>query len=260
MPYKNIKVTTKDNIATVTLSRPKALNALNVETLDELVAVFEDIADDPEIGGVIVTGEGEKAFVAGADISEMAEMDVREAHDFSALGQETLNMIESIGKPVIAVVNGYALGGGLEVAMACDIILASEKARFGQPEVKLGVIPGFGGTQRLVRRVGAHLAKEIIFSGQQFDAQRALAIGLVNAVHPPEQLMDAAVKMMKAIMANGPVAIELAKSAINNGADLTLESGMIIERDAFAQCFATDDQQEGMKAFIEKRDPKFKGE
>jgi len=260
MPYKNIKVENKDGIAVVTLSRPKALNALNVETLGELVAVFEDLADDVEVGGVILTGEGEKAFVAGADITEMIEMDVREAHDFSALGQETLSMIESIGKPVIAAVNGFALGGGLEIAMCCDIILASEKARFGQPEVKLGVLPGFGGTQRLVRRVGAHLAKEIIFSGQQFDAQRALAIGLVNAVHPPEQLMDAAIKMMKTIMANGPVAIELAKSAINNGADLTLDSGVIIERDAFAQCFATEDQKEGMKAFIEKRNPKFRGE
>ena len=260
MAYKNIKFAVKDRIAIVTISRPKALNALNVETLDELVAVFEELADDPDVGGIILTGEGETAFVAGADISEMAEMDVREAHDFSALGQETLNMIAGIGKPVIAVVNGYALGGGLEIAMACDIILASEKARFGQPEVKLGVIPGFGGTQRLVRRVGAHLAKEIIFSGQQFDSQRALAIGLVNALHPPEQLMDAAVKMMKNIMANGPVAVELAKSAINNGADLNLETGLIIERDAFAQCFATQDQGEGMKAFAEKRDPKFKGE
>jgi enoyl-CoA hydratase len=260
MGLKNIKIGKSDRIATVTINRPKALNALNVETLEELVETFEEMGDDPKVGGVILTGEGEKAFVAGADIAEMLEMGVREAHDFSSLGQETLDMIETLEKPVIAAVNGYALGGGLEIAMACDIILASEKSRFGQPEVKLGTLPGFGGTQRLVRRVGMHLAKEIIFSGLMFDAHRALAMGLINGVYPPEQLMDAAIKMMKTIMANGPVAVALAKSAINNGADLNISTGLIIERDAFAQTFATSDQKEGMKAFLDKRDPKFKGE
>lgn len=260
MKFKNIKVETSDRIATVTISRPKAMNALNVDTLEELVAVFEELGEDTSVGGVILTGEGDKAFVAGADIAEMVEMGVREAHDFSELGQKTLDLIENLEKPVIAVVNGFALGGGIELAMACDIIIASEKARFGQPEVKLGILPGFGGTQRLVRRVGAHLAKEIIFTGQMLDAQRALDMGLINSVQPPEQVMESAIKMMKTIMANGPVAICLAKSAINNGADLNLGTALILERNAFAQCFATSDQSEGMKAFLEKREPKFKGE
>lgn len=259
MEFKNIKVEVADRVATVTISRPKALNALNVETLMELSMAFDDIECDDDVGGVILTGEGEKAFVAGADISEMSEMDVREARDFAELGQGLMNLIENLSKPVIAAVNGYALGGGTELAMSCDIILAGEKARFGQPEVKLGVIPGFGGTQRLVRRVGSHLAREMIFTGQMIDAQRALAIGLASAVHPPDKLMEAALAMMKTILANGPVAIAMAKRAINEGADLSLATGLTIERDAFAQCFAGPDQKEGMTAFIEKREPKFVG-
>lgn len=259
MSWENLKIDKKDEIAIVTINRPKALNALNVETLSELVDAFEELKEDDEVGGVLLTGAGDKAFVAGADIAQMREMEVREARDFSDFGQNTLLLIESMPKPVIAVVNGFALGGGLEIAMACDIILASEKARFGQPEIKLGVIPGFGGTQRLVRRIGMNLAKELIFTGGIIDANRAQAIGLVNAVYPPEKLMDESVAMMKTILANGPIAVEMAKSAINTGADQTITIGMALERDAFANCFATDDQKEGMTAFLEKRDPKFKG-
>lgn len=257
MDYKNLKISVKDRIATVTISRPKALNALNVETLEELIGAFEDIEDNSDVSGVILTGEGEKAFVAGADISEMLNMGVRESHDFAELGQETFHLIESLEKPVVAAVNGYALGGGMEIAMSCDIILAGENARFGQPEVKLGVIPGFGGTQRLVRRVGGHIAKEIIFSGLQFNAQRAMAIGLVSAVYPPAQLIAEAEKLMKTILSNSAVAVGLAKHAINRGADLELGTGLLVERDAFSQCFASPDQKEGMMAFIEKRPPKF---
>ena len=258
MSWENLKVDKKDDIATVTINRPKALNALNVETLSELVDAFEELKEDDDIGGVLLTGSGEKAFVAGADIAQMRDMDVREARDFSDYGQNTLLLIESMPKPVIAVVNGYALGGGLEIAMACDIILASEKALFGQPEIKLGIIPGFGGTQRLMRRAGMNIAKELIFTGGMIDAGRALAIGLVNAVYPAEKLMDEAIAMMKIILANGPIAVEMAKSAINTGANQTITVGMALERDAFATCFATEDQKEGMTAFLEKRDPEFK--
>ena len=258
MAWENLKIERKDNIATVTINRPKALNALNVETLSELVDAFEELKEDDDVGGVLLTGAGDKAFVAGADIAQMRNMEVREARDFSDFGQNTLLLIENMPKPVIAVVNGFALGGGLEIAMACDIIFASENARFGQPEIKLGIIPGFGGTQRLVRRIGMNLAKELIFTGGIIDANRALATGLVNAVYPPEKLMEEAIAMMKTILANGPIAVEMAKGAINTGADQTITVGMALERDAFANCFATDDQKEGMTAFLEKRDPKFK--
>jgi len=260
MTWDNLTLKVKDHIGILTINRPKALNALNVETLSDLIDALDQIVENDDIGGVLLTGAGDKAFVAGADIGEMEGMDVREARDFAMLGQSTFSNIENLSKPVIAVVNGFALGGGLEIAMACDLILASEKARFGQPEVKLGVIPGFGGTQRLVRRVGAHLAKELILTGSYIKSKRALDIGLINAVYPPDELMDEAVAMMKKILANGPVAVQLAKAAINTGADENLEVGLTLERDAFAQCFATDDQDEGMKAFLEKREPDFKGE
>jgi len=260
MAWDNVKLEVEDRIGIVTINRPKELNALNVETLSDLIEAFQQIEEDDEIGGVLLTGSEKKSFVAGADIAQMRDMDVREARDFSTLGQNTLLLIENLPKPVIAVINGYALGGGLEIAMACDVIIASEKAQFGQPEVKLGIIPGFGGTQRLVRRVGMNVAKELILTGAYIDASRALAVGLANSVYPPDKLMDEAIAMMKKMLANGPVALELAKYAINAGADESLGLGLALERDAFAQCFATEDQAEGMIAFLEKRDPDYKGE
>lgn len=259
MKYENIKVEIMEKIAVVTINRPKALNALNTRTIMELGMVFQEVYDHEDVLGVILTGEGQKAFVAGADIEEMSAMTVREARDFAEMGQEVLNEIENFPKPVIAAVNGYALGGGTELAMACDIILAAQNARFGQPEVKLGVIPGFGGTQRLMRRVGMHIAKELIFTGQMIEAVRAKEIGLVSEVYPLDKLMEEAKKMMNTIIANGPFAVATAKYVMNAGADLPLLHSLILEKDAFSQCFAGPDQAEGMKAFLEKRTPKFVG-
>lgn len=259
MSWENVTMEIKDGIATVTINRPKQLNALNVATIKDLSDVFDEIKKNDEIKGILLTGSGDKAFVAGADIAQMRNFGVREARDFAERGQTTFSKIEDLPKPVIAVVNGYALGGGLELAMSCDIIIASEKARFGQPEVKLGVIPGFGGTQRLVRRVGMHLAKELIFSGEMITAERAAAMNLVNTVYPPAKVMEKATELLRTILANGPIAISMAKSAINGGADQTISIGFLIERDSFAQCFASEDQKEAMGAFVEKRDAKFKG-
>lgn len=257
--YENIKIEIADKIAVVSINRPKALNALNTRTIMELGMAFQEVYHHEEVLGVILTGEGQKAFVAGADIEEMSAMTVREARDFAEMGQEVLNEVENFPKPVIAAVNGYALGGGTELAMACDIILASENARFGQPEVKLGVIPGFGGTQRLMRRVGMHIAKELIFTGQMIDAKRAKEIGLVSEVYPQDRLMEEAKKMMTTIISNGPFAVATAKYVMNAGADMPLLNALILEKEAFAQCFAGPDQAEGMKAFLEKRTPNFVG-
>jgi len=259
MDWKNVTMEEKDSVATITINRPKAMNALNIDVLKDLWKAVKEIEKQEQINGVIITGAGDKAFVAGADIAQMKDMGVMEAREFAAIGQSVFMRIENLPRPVIAAVNGYALGGGLELAMCCDIILAAEKAMFGQPEVKLGIIPGFGGTQRLTRRVGINIAKELIFTGKYISAQEALEIGLVNAVHPKKSLMEEANKLMETILSNGPVALELAKSAINDGADQDLRVGMTIERDAFSQCFATDDQKEGMSAFLEKRDPEFIG-
>jgi enoyl-CoA hydratase len=212
-----------------------------------------------EVRVVIITGAGEKSFVAGADIASMKEMGPREALAFAELGQGVFGMIEHMGKPVIAAVNGFALGGGCELAISCDIVLASAKARFGTPEVNLGVFPGFGGTQRLTRLLGKARAKEVIFSGEMFDATRALAIGLINRICPPEELLDEARRLARTIMTKGPVAVALAKQSIEAGYDLVLDRGLLIERTLFAQCFDTADQKEGMAAFLEKREPKFEG-
>ena len=248
-----------EGIATVTINRPKQLNALNPEVLMNFREVLIECDSRDDVGVVIVTGAGEKSFVAGADIAAMKEFGPREGMAFSELGQGVFNTIERMSKPVIAAVNGYALGGGTELAISCDIVLASAKARFGTPEVNLGVFPGFGGTQRLTRLVGKARAKEIIFSGEMFDAARALAIGLINRICPPEELMEEARNLAKTIMTKGPVAVSLAKQAIEAGYDLDLEKGLLIEQTLFAQCFDTEDQKEGMAAFIDKRDPEFKG-
>ena len=248
-----------EGIATVTINRPKQMNALNTDVLYKLREVLLECGRREDVKVVIITGAGEKSFVAGADIAEMKEMTPRQGMAFSETGQSVFSLIEQLPKPVIAAVNGYALGGGTEMAISCDIILASEKARFGTPEVNLGVFPGFGGTQRLTRLLGKARAKEIIFSGEMFDATRALAIGLINRVCPPEELMEEAVNLAKTIMSKGPVALELAKKSIEKGFDMDLDKALLLERSLFAQCFDTEDQKEGMSAFIDKREPDFKG-
>jgi len=248
-----------EGIATVTINRPKALNALNVELLLRLRERLLECGARDDVRVVIVTGAGEKSFVAGADIAAMKEMTPRQALAFAELGQSVFDTVEQLPKPVIAAVNGYALGGGTELAISCDIILASEKAKFGTPEVNLGVFPGFGGTQRLPRLLGKARAKEVIFSGEMFDAARALAIGLINRICPPEELMEEARNLARTIMSKGPVAVALAKQSIEAGYDLDLDKGLLIERTLFAQCFDTEDQKEGMGAFLEKRESKFQG-
>jgi enoyl-CoA hydratase len=258
MGYENILVEAEGNIGTITLNRPKALNALNSQMLGELRSAAAELESNDAVKVVIITG-AERAFAAGADIAEMMPMSTLEGQRHAKLGQDTLAAFENMGKPVIAAVNGFALGGGCELAMACDIRLASEKAKFGQPEVKLGIMPGFGGTQRLPRLVGRAKAKELIFTGEMIDAAEAHRIGLVNAVYPPDALMEEARKMADLIAQNGEIAVTLAKRAINRGIEVDLNSGCALEAEVFSLCFSTEDQKEGMKAFVEKRPAKFKG-
>jgi enoyl-CoA hydratase len=259
MEYKNILFEVADGVATITINRPKALNALNSEVMCELYDAAIKCKTDEAIKVVILTGSGEKSFVAGADISQMAELRPQQAMEFMEAGIETFRMYEVLPKPVIGAINGFALGGGVELAMSCDIRLASENARFGQPEILIGLIPGWGGTQRLARLVGMGRAKEYIMAGGQIDAKRAYEIGLVNQVYPLDQLM-AETKKLAAKMANLPgFALKMAKHAINFGYDLSLDNAMRLETECCSQCFSTDDQKEGMKAFLEKRKPAFKG-
>jgi enoyl-CoA hydratase len=246
--------------AVITISRPEALNALNSATLKALKDVVAQVRNDRDIRYVIVTGSGEKAFVAGADIKEMLDLNPIQTREFMLLGQSAFNDLEDLPQPVIAAVNGFALGGGSELAMACDIIVASEKAKFGLPEVTLGIHPGFGGTQRLPRLVGKAVAKELIFTGKMIGAQEAKDIGLVNSVVPPDQLMDAVRELGQKIAGNGPVAVQLAKSAVNRGTETDLGTGLAYEADTISLAFSTKDAREGMSAFIEKRKPDFKGE
>lgn len=255
--FETLKYEMKDGIAYVTISRPKAMNALSAEVLGELKTVFEQIADDPEAQIVILTGEG-KAFVAGADIAQMASYSGVEGQDIIRKGSRIINYIESMDKPVIAAVNGFALGGGCELAMACDIRIASEKAKFGQPEVGLGIIPGFGGTQRLPKLVGKGMSKYLIMTGEMIDAQEALRIGLVEKVVAPEKLMDTCEALARTIMSNAPIAIKTAKIAINNGIMLDTNTSIALESEAFGGPFCSEDRVEGMTAFLEKRKPDFK--
>ena len=253
----NVKLELDGSVAIVTMNRPKALNALNNQTLDELEKIFTLLAKTPEVLGVIITGEG-KGFVAGADIKQMQSYGAEDGRNYAEYAQSVFNKIESLEKPVIAAVNGYALGGGCELSMSCDIRIASEKAVFGQPEAKLGLIPCFGGSQRLPRLVGTGIAKELIYTCRQVKAEEALAIGLVNKVVPAESLMDEAKAMMAQIVAVAPIAIRYAKVAINKGVNLDLYNALELEKDVSALCFATEDKQEGVDAFIEKRAPQFK--
>ncbi len=259
MSYQNILVEVDGPIALVTVNRPKALNALNAETIDELNAAFEAMADQREIRAAILTGAGEKAFVAGADIAAMAGMDADGASAFSARGHQLGETLANLPQPVIAAVNGYALGGGTELAMACDFIYAADNAKFGQPEVNLGVIPGFGGTQRLARRCGTAIAMELVTTGDTITAAEALRIGLVNKVVPAAELMATARAAAKKIAEKGPIAVAAAKRAIRASEETWLGDGIQLEIRSFASCFDTADQKEGMQAFLQKRPAQFTG-
>ncbi|WP_419176277.1 enoyl-CoA hydratase-related protein [Desulfosediminicola sp.] len=256
----NVRFEKKGAVAVVTIDRPKALNALNFETLKELQCFFYEIDMDREIGAVILTGGGDKAFVAGADIAHMQELDARAGAEFAELGHQVMSALENLNQPVIAAVNGFALGGGCELAISCDIRIASENARFGQPEVNLGVIPGFGGTQRLPRIIGRGLAAELLFTGDMIDATEAHRIGLVNKVVLAEQLLPTCMTMAEKITSKGPVAIRLCKETMKNGLEMDIGRACRYEAVQFGQCFATSDQKEGMKAFLEKRRAEFTGE
>ena len=257
MDFKNLLITKDQNVAILTINRPKALNALNTELLNELDMAFDNLEMDPEVFVIILTGEG-KAFVAGADIGEMKDKSPEEAREFGMLGSKVFRKLELMDKTVIAAVNGFALGGGCELAMSCDIILAGEKAKFGQPEVGLGITPGFAATQRLPRIVGIKKAKELILTGDMIGAEEAGKIGLVNHVVPQEELMTKAIEMAKNIASKGQIAVRYAKSAINRGIETDMDTGNAIETDLFALCYANEDQKEGMAAFLEKRKAEFK--
>lgn len=255
--FETIKYETKDGIVLITVNRPQALNALNPQVLDELYKAFEQFDADESADVAILTGEG-RAFVAGADIVAMSTMSTLEGRNLGIKGHKLMNYMENIEKPIIAAVNGFALGGGCELAMACDIRVASSKAKFGQPEVGLGIIPGFGGTQRLPRLVGRGMAKYLIFTADTIDAQEALRIGLVEKVVEPDALMDEVCSIAKKISAKAQLAIGLAKSAINDGYNLDMKIASKIEIESFGQLFSTEDQKEGMSAFLNKTNATFK--
>lgn len=253
----NLLLEVENNVAVVTINRPKSLNALNTETLQELNKLLTELKSNKAVKVVILTGAGEKAFVAGADISEMVNATAEEGRAMALLAYETFGMLENMPQVTIAAVNGYALGGGCEIAMACDIRVASENAKFGQPEVGLGILPGFGGTQRLPRLVGKGRAKELIFTCDQVDANEAYRIGLANKVVPLAELLDSCKAMAAKILSKGTYAVTLAKSSINTGMDTDLASGLKFEADLFGLSFATEDKKEGMSAFLEKRKANF---
>ena len=255
---KNVTLEKEGNLAIITINRPKALNALNSDTLKDLDVAITNIENDNDIYCVILTGAGEKSFVAGADIAEMKDLDSKGGEEFGLLGNKVFRRLETLNKPVIAAISGFALGGGCELAMACDIRIASEKAKFAQPEAGLGITPGFGGTQRLPRIVGLGKAKELIYTCAMINAEEALRIGLVNKVVPLENLMDEAKKMAAAINANAPIAVKLCKDAINRGMQVDMDKAIEIEAEDFGKCFDSEDQVEGMTAFLERRAKNFK--
>ena len=258
-PPENVRFELRDGVAVVTLARPKALNALNDATLDELTLVFAQVMSDPAVKAVVVTGDGEKAFVAGADIAELARMTPEEARRSSAKGQAVLDGIERCGKFVVAAVNGFALGGGLELALACHVRFACPEAKLGLPEVTLGLIPGYGGTQRLARLVGTGRALEMILSGDMIDAATAERIGLVERVVPRAELVGAAEAFARRVASRGPLAVRYAIEAVVRPTSPDVRAGFASESDLFAKCFATADMREGTKAFLEKRKADFKG-
>ena len=250
--YQTIKYEKDAGIGIVTINRPEALNALNSTVISELEQVVTELENDRELRAVILTGEG-RSFVAGADIGEQKPLDLDGGRRWGQRGSALMRRIEKLEVPTIAAVNGFALGGGCELALSCDIILASEKAKFGQPEVGLGITPGFSGTQRLPRRVGIGKAKELIYSGKMIKADEAEKIGLVNAVYAPEELMNGALEMAKSFTKNAPIAVKYAKACIDRGMQMDIDDGIAVENELFAMCFATQDQKEGMGAFLEKR-------
>ena len=259
MTFENLLFEKKNGIGYVTVNRPKALNALNLATMEELRAAFTDLQNDGSIRAVILTGAGEKAFVAGADINELAQQDAATGKAFAQRGQSVLDLIENLGKPVIACLNGFTLGGGCELALACTMRLASENAKLGQPEVKLGIVPGYGGTQRLPRLVGKGMAMQLVLTGEMISAQEALRIGLVNEVLPAADLIARAEAIAAKIAANAPLAVQYSMEAVNKGTETTLAEGLVLEATLFGACCATEDKREGTAAFLEKRAAKFQG-
>jgi enoyl-CoA hydratase/carnithine racemase len=260
LTLENVLYEKKDDVAYVTVNRPKAMNALNRKTWEELRAAFEDARDDVTVRGIILTGAGDKAFIAGADISELATVTAVRAEESSRYGQDVLNFVENLGKPVIAAINGFALGGGCETAMACTIRVASETAKFGQPEVKLGLVPGGGGTQRLPRLVGKGRALQIILSGEVISAQEAYRIGLVNEVVPAAEVIARAEAILRQIFANAPLAVKYSLEAVNKGLEITQSEGQALEAAFFGLCAGTEDKKEGTQAFLQKRAARFQGQ
>jgi enoyl-CoA hydratase len=259
MTFSNILFEKKNAIAYITVNRPKVLNALNMATMEELRAAFHDIKNDAEVRVVILIGAGEKAFIAGADIGELAKHDAVSGKEYTHRGQSVLNLIENLGKPVIACINGFALGGGCEIAMACTMRLASESAKLGQPEVKLGIIPGYGGTQRLPRLVGKGVAMQLVLTGEMITAQEAHRIGLVNEVVAAAELIPRAEAIAQKVIANAPLAVQYTMEAVNKGLEMTLAEGLYLEAVLFGMACATEDKKEGTMAFLEKRAAQFKG-
>ncbi len=259
MPYENLLYEKKDRIGYITFNRPKVLNALNRRTMEELDDLLASAYEDNDVRALILTGAGEKAFVAGADINELAQRTPVDGKEFSLFGQRVLHRFETLGKPSIAAINGFALGGGCEMALACTMRVASKTAKLGQPEVKLGILPGYGGSQRLARLCGKGIAHELILSGEMISADEALRIGLVNRVVEPADLIPAAEALARKIIANGPLAVKFSMEAIERGMEMPQEEGLFLEATLFGLCCATEDMREGTRAFLEKRPAQFKG-
>ena len=259
MPYENLLYEKRDGIAYITFNRPKVLNALNRKTIEELHQVLVDARDDSSVRVLILTGAGEKAFVAGADINELAEQTPADGKEFSVYGQNIARLLETMGKPSICAINGFALGGGCEMALCCSIRIASKTAKLGQPEVKLGIIPGYGGSQRLARLCGKGVAHELCLTGEMVSAEEAQRVGLVNHVYEPAELLPAAETLAKKIIDKAPLAVKYCMEAIERGVEMPLEEGLFLEATLFGLCCATADMREGTKAFLEKRAAHFKG-
>jgi enoyl-CoA hydratase len=259
LSFENLRYEKRNQIAFITVARPKVLNALNIQTVQELGRAFQSVRDDVEVRVAVLTGDGEKAFVAGADINDFAGLSAVEAETFSQRGQALFSLIENCGKPVIAAVNGFALGGGCELALACAMRIASENAHFGQPEIKIGIIPGYGGSQRLPRLIGKGRALQILLTGDMIKADEAFRIGLVNEVVASAELLPRAEALANKIIANAPIAARCCLDAVNRGLDMTLKEGLAYEAALFGLSFSTADKEEGTRAFVEKRAPQFKG-
>ena len=259
MSYENLLYEVKDQVARITVNRPQVLNALNRATVEELDRAFDAARADSGVRALIITGAGEKSFVAGADINELAKQTPVEGKEYSLFGQAAFHKLETMGKPSIAAINGFALGGGCELALCCSIRIASKNARLGQPEVKLGLLPGYGGTQRLARLCGKGVAHELLLSGEMISAEEALRVGLVNHVVELAELIPAAEKIAQKIVANAPLAVKYAMEAVEHGMEMTQEEGLFLEATLFGLCCATEDMREGTKAFLEKRPAKFQG-